>query len=290
MEFLNHLQGVPSSRPSLFEIMAQDKMRTLLKPSLQSIVNYLTERYPRYWIRLSNRFEEVYVVLMLVMDGYYLGRYGGSFTETFYGMKRTPTRRLWSLLMLVGMPYGQARIEEYMQRLALQPGQRSRVLVRLYPYVKALHHVAHLVFSVLYMFDYTHYPSPSFYWLKIQLERSTPSLQPPSQGVLGKMLDGLQVVLPTALFFYSFMEWWYTSDYYKRLGARPIPPAPRPSKSLHVGKCPLCTHDVTNPACLYTGYVFCYPCIYKHVQTTGKCPVTGTDIVLADIRKVYMDL
>lgn len=51
--------------------------------------------------------------------------------------------------------------------------------------------------------------------------------------------------------------------------------------------CPLCGTQITNPTAIESGVVFCYPCIYKHLESVeppseydtdnigGHCPVTG---------------
>lgn len=48
--------------------------------------------------------------------------------------------------------------------------------------------------------------------------------------------------------------------------------------------CPLCAEPVTNATAIETGVVFCYPCIYKHLENGtsedgGRCPVTGTRLL-----------
>ena len=53
-------------------------------------------------------------------------------------------------------------------------------------------------------------------------------------------------------------------------------------------ECPLCHRLRTNPALLPSGYVFCYPCIYAHVEEHQQCPVTLVPAQLDDIRKLYI--
>ena len=47
--------------------------------------------------------------------------------------------------------------------------------------------------------------------------------------------------------------------------------------------CPICKEEITNPTAAQTGYVFCYPCIFKWVseggEGEGRCPVTGVKLL-----------
>jgi hypothetical protein len=52
--------------------------------------------------------------------------------------------------------------------------------------------------------------------------------------------------------------------------------------------CPLCVKDRVNAAASTGGFVFCYPCLYAHVDETSKtCPVTGLPCTLEQIRRVF---
>lgn len=96
------------------------------------------------------------------------------------------------------------------------------------------------------------------------------------------------------------LEWWYTSAEEKLTPnvTLPIPPAPpvvpphpkgvRLPPDVHL--CPLCV-DVRNNAaiCSTSGYMFCYPCIYRHVQAHESCPVTLEQTAVEDVWKIYQD-
>lgn len=47
-----------------------------------------THRHPRYLLRILNSYDEVYALLSLIVERYYLRTFGGSFTENFYSLKR----------------------------------------------------------------------------------------------------------------------------------------------------------------------------------------------------------
>ncbi|KAI5820924.1 Pex12 amino terminal region-domain-containing protein [Pyronema omphalodes] len=88
MEFMSNISGMDESKPSLFELLSESQLRDLLEPSLRYLLALATQRHPRYLIRILNRYDEVYALLMLLIERHYLRRWGGSFTENFYGLKR----------------------------------------------------------------------------------------------------------------------------------------------------------------------------------------------------------
>ena len=132
------------------------------------------------------------------------------------------------------------------------------------------------------------------------------------------------MLLPTSIFFLKFLEWWYASDFARQLstktaasielpppvGLKPPPPSSErnrvhgDSSSRHLvrapeddsGRCPICEREIANPTAVQTGYVFCYPCVFRWVQDgqgragdgddedgkqarAGRCPVTGVRLL-----------
>jgi hypothetical protein len=115
------------------------------------------------------------------------------------------------------------------------------------------------------------------------------------------ILDSLRLLLPTAIFFIKFLEWWYSPGSPARslssspLG--PVVPAPRmlpphpagiPVDSMTFGHCPLCQNPINNATALPSGYVFCYRCAFDHVERHGKCPVTLLPTKVWQLRKVLV--
>jgi hypothetical protein len=95
MEFLPTLQsGVDDLKPSLFELLSEQQLSALLPPSLRYLLAIATPRYPRYLLPVLNSFDEVYALLMLLVERHFLRTYGGSFTENFYSMKRARVLRV----------------------------------------------------------------------------------------------------------------------------------------------------------------------------------------------------
>ncbi|KAJ2853769.1 ubiquitin-protein ligase peroxin 12 [Coemansia erecta] len=195
---------------------------------------------------------------------------------------------------------------------------------RYYPHANFVYHMATALYYIAYMFDRTDYNSPWLHVLGLKVRRLSAadyrametrgapesSLVAPSNGsvlrftrnLVARMLSGgldfLKVLLPLSIFFYRFLEWWYRSDFHKRIQKDPAPPPPMPLKPHPDGIavpedqsiCPLCKKQRTNPAMAPSGYVFCYPCIHKHVSESGACPVTLGKAGFSGIRKLYADI
>ncbi|KAF2152322.1 hypothetical protein K461DRAFT_293996 [Myriangium duriaei CBS 260.36] len=95
MEFMTSLQGgLDEQKPSLFELLSEQQLASLIPPSLRYLLAVATHRHPRYLLRLLNSFDEVYALLSLLVERHYLRTYGGGFTENFYGLKRERVLRI----------------------------------------------------------------------------------------------------------------------------------------------------------------------------------------------------
>lgn len=141
MEYITALQSpVDDLKPSLFELLSEQQLSALLPPTLRYLLALATHRHPRYLLRILNNFDEVYALLSLVVERYYLKTFGGSFTENFYGLKREKVlsvnggeikrtqlavpaevrerlklggRDVWkNLAVLVGIPYLKRKLDE----------------------------------------------------------------------------------------------------------------------------------------------------------------------------------
>lgn len=124
----------------LLELLAEQQLSDLLPPSLRYLLAVATHRHPRYLLRILNSYDEVYALLSLVVERYYLRTFGGSFTENFYSLKRErvlrtkngeipraqagaegPVREalklqsadVWkNLFVMVGIPYLKRKLDE----------------------------------------------------------------------------------------------------------------------------------------------------------------------------------
>ncbi|KAJ7781570.1 cyclin-dependent protein kinase inhibitor [Mycena metata] len=163
-----------------------------------------------------------------------------------------------------------------------------------------------LVCNIAYLFGQTPFYRPWLSWIGIDLRRlgvedfaalNKISLSWPRTPLAWirrlifaspqTLLDSLRLLLPTAIFFVKFLEWWYSPWFAGALilhlsswagGSSPTHASPHP-QGIHFdvqsyGRCPICLDGLKNATALPSGYVFCYRCAYDHVEEHGKCPVT----------------
>ncbi|CAH0483026.1 unnamed protein product [Peronospora belbahrii] len=116
-------------------------------------------------------------------------------------------------------------------------------------------------------------------------------------------VDHSYVLLLLGIAGYKFIEWMYSEEGVSvklRLTGTdaPIPPPPLPPQfsgpalalaTMNPALCPLCKKKRANPAMTPSGYVFCYPCIYRYIEQHGECPITQIKCELATIAKIYDD-
>ncbi|KAI9905449.1 hypothetical protein PsorP6_013938 [Peronosclerospora sorghi] len=121
-----------TSRPSLFELLMQDRMAQSIKPAVDYLVHTLCESYPTLALSLPvRRLDETYAVLRFCIESYFLSRYDSLATEKFYGMKRvmlvaaangkvqtktsplTPRARKLALFFAVIVPYLKSKVDAY---------------------------------------------------------------------------------------------------------------------------------------------------------------------------------
>ncbi|KAI9777417.1 MAG: ubiquitin-protein ligase peroxin 12 [Candelina submexicana] len=95
MEYMTSIEnGVDDLKPSLFELLSEQQLASLIPPSLRYLLAITTHRHPRYLLQVLNSFDELYAILMLLVERHFLTSHGGGFTENFYGLKRERVLRI----------------------------------------------------------------------------------------------------------------------------------------------------------------------------------------------------
>ncbi|CAI5742422.1 unnamed protein product [Peronospora destructor] len=189
--------------------------------------------------------------------------------------------------------------------------------VATYPYAHVTYEGSFFLYQWLYLFEDTPFFSPFLKWMKTVLVRVTaddevnvPSEEndvPVRRFVVRMMwvtVDHSYVLLLMGIAAYKFIEWMYSDEGVSSAKLRsigtdaPVPPPPLPpqfsDQALALATtdptfCPLCKQKRANPAMVPSGYVFCYPCIYRYVEQHGECPLTQMKCELATIAKIYDD-
>ncbi|KAF5204811.1 Peroxisome biogenesis protein [Thalictrum thalictroides] len=198
-----------------------------------------------------------------------------------------------------------------------------------YPWIHAGNEGLTFAYQLLYLLDATGFYSPGLHVLGIHVCRATgqelmdtssriskirsrererlrgpPWLKALQRVLLSCMyttLDYAQTGLIAAVFFFKMMEWWYQSAE-ERMSAPtvyPPPPPPPPPKVAEEGIplppdrtiCPLCSQKRVNPSVVaVSGFVFCYPCIFRYVSQYKRCPVTLMPTTSDQIRRLFHDM
>ncbi|KAH7931360.1 hypothetical protein BV22DRAFT_998846 [Leucogyrophana mollusca] len=217
------------------------------------------------------------------------------------------------------------QIQALTEEVSTIAGRVRRAYKTLYPWFNTSFEVWLLAHNVAYLFDRSPFYRPWLAWIGVDLRRLSAddfvsrlanlgqSISPEKKrGIMASirrlifsspqlLLDSLRLLLPTAIFFIKFLEWWYSPGSPARsLSTSPLGPAVPPPQMLpphpsglsvdgtKYGYCPLCNGPINNATALPSGYVFCYRCAHEHVEKQGKCPVTLLPARVWQLRKVLV--
>ncbi|KAH9453856.1 hypothetical protein MJO28_012784 [Puccinia striiformis f. sp. tritici] len=120
-------------RPNFFELVAQDQLRELIGPVIRYVTSIFAQRYPRYLIKLLNHHDEVFAVMMYLIERYYLKNWSGSFAENFYGL----SRRRHCITKPVSLPGSTTGSKGNPGRLASRDVRLSLIFLVGIPYLRA---------------------------------------------------------------------------------------------------------------------------------------------------------
>ncbi|XP_077474827.1 peroxisome assembly protein 12 [Stigmatopora argus] len=186
--------GTASEQPSIFELLAQESLMEAVKPALRHAVKVLAESNPSRFGFLWRRFDELYLLLDVLLQNHFLSNCGASFSENFYGLKRLSGSRglpvgsaRWrSLLLLCLAPYLRAKLEatfarqreeeDFSIRLAQSRIQKLyRAAVAVYPYVDSAWRAWIFCQQLLYVFGASRTHHPLLWLAGVRLARLTQS-------------------------------------------------------------------------------------------------------------------
>lgn len=256
-----------SDKPSIFEVLAQESLISTVRPAIKHAVRVAAESRPEKFGWLLKYYDEVYTVLDFLLEHHYLRKYGATFAENFYSLKRvTPSQKslrlprgvVWkSLFFVVILPYVKQKLDETFENLRhlyntytgnQEMSKMGRAFVAVYPYVHTVWEGAILSYQTAYMFGKCDWHSPFLHLTGVtlindlepggdsQVSRSLPWQQLNLQGkllfVMKKLLNFTAVSISTGfsvgLFFIQFLDWWYSSDTsHRSLTSLPVPDPPQ---------------------------------------------------------------
>ncbi|XP_074643302.1 peroxisome assembly protein 12-like isoform X2 [Tubulanus polymorphus] len=302
-EFGAHITSSRSSvtsKPSIFEVLAQENLTAALRPAIKHVLKVLADKNPARFLNLYRFADEIHLFINIILEHVYLKKFGASFAEEFYSLRREtkltqsqtqpsvlPTNtRIKSLIFLAVFPYLKMKCNNLYERLLYetqnlnqQIGNKSLhkklclAYVSVYPYIHSLFEASMFICQLLYIFGKLDYHSLFLPLAGVRLVWQKPKMNNEMDQVKHN---------ETAV-----------GDKVHNIAALPIPPAPNKDeylKDIPNTNCPLCHRTRTNDTALtVSGYVFCYPCIYKYVSSHHRCPVTNYPATAKSLIRLYKD-
>jgi hypothetical protein len=127
--------------PSVFELLAQERLTDLIRPCLQQILKFLHEIRPlSNSLRLLYKYKDEFILLIeSIVQSLYLHFYSALVGEHFYGLKRTANHRLRSLIFSVFLPYVKLKLDSLHEQMLTNNSNRHAtfyMILRILPKVQ----------------------------------------------------------------------------------------------------------------------------------------------------------
>lgn len=184
---------VANEQPSIFEVLAQGSLMEAVKPALKHAIKVLAESNPSRYGFLWRRFDELYLLLDVLLQNHFLSYCSASFSENFYSLKRVSggsggqlglnRKSHWrSLLLLCLVPYVRAKLEATLAKqrdeedFSIRLGQSRvqkmyRTAVAAYPYVSSAWQALVFCQQLLFVFGVSKTHSPLLWLARVKLAR-----------------------------------------------------------------------------------------------------------------------
>lgn len=109
------------TRPTIFDVLASENMHALFRPAFSHVLKWLANSTTAASLRFLRTYSnELYLLVHSSLELLYLREYDACFAEHFYGLRRiglTPTKRIFSVLFSVVVPYLKARLDQFYEDL-----------------------------------------------------------------------------------------------------------------------------------------------------------------------------
>lgn len=122
--------------PTLFELFSSRELDALIGPSIRYIITFYAQRHPRYLLRLATKFDEIYALVFGIVEYYHLKNWNATFTEKFYGLKRTRVLNSGPTSSLPRARVAASDFVEKSRRLTKKQVWASVIITMLGPYIK----------------------------------------------------------------------------------------------------------------------------------------------------------
>jgi len=203
--FLTQLSFVDASRPTFFEMIAQERMLAAFKPAIKYTLTIIAQRRPSF-IRLVEYHEELMLLAGLFFESHYLKHCDATFSENFYGLRRakiisnksklhsnstdelTSLDRHFSLVLTVVIPYIKAKLDNLYKDLTgnsvsllipnnipVDTGRDlslwKRIYLQVYPLFNATYEGLFFIYQLFYIFNYTRFYTPFLHLQRLEVKR-----------------------------------------------------------------------------------------------------------------------
>ncbi|XP_050443137.1 peroxisome assembly protein 12 [Adelges cooleyi] len=304
------------TRPSIFEVIAQENLSATSYPALKIVANFISQKNPEKLNWLICYFDEVFLVCNTICQYKYLKKYGGTFSENFYDLTRIPGPKnlkppdnqiYINLALVVFVPYVRNKFDSYVEQLQTKYKLqlKEKLIIILNKCVYTVWEVMRLVYYLKYIngTSQTHSPLLDIAGMILTYKNVVVSN---NQEQLDQQLSAVECVknylhyglthsLELGAFLMQFLNWWHSENLQSKLMAYPIPEQPKATNKhisiKNTNKCPLCINERKMPTALtVSGFVFCYKCLHKSLMIEPRCPVTKLPATMQDMVRIYSEI
>ncbi|CAF1412234.1 unnamed protein product [Rotaria sordida] len=283
--------------PSVFELLAQERLTDLIRPCLRQIFKFLHEIRPlSNSLRILYKYKDEFILLIeSIVQWLYLHFYSALIGEHFYGLKRTANHRLRSLIFSVFLPYVKLKLDSLHEQMSMNNNNNNNnnrhttfyMILQILPKIQVFIEGICWLYRIGYAFGRIEYYSPELQLAGVKLTYAKdPSPVIPSSTNASRFFSIISQIISSGLFLVQFIEWWNSTNGSKKnsINANINPPLPttvRTQSTIGKRQCPLCRQPCNVPtAVLGSGYVYCYTCISDYVKRYHRCPTTHQPINL----------
>ncbi|XP_017799592.1 PREDICTED: peroxisome assembly protein 12 [Habropoda laboriosa] len=324
-----HLTGTTFTRPSIFEIIAQESFASTVEPAFKKFFSYIISFNIERYGHLLRWADEVYLIFNAILQQYYFNKYSASFSEAFYSLKcisvvnskvkhkLSKEQKKLSIILIVLFPYIKNKLSQLSQQYKREEvdgyAPKSKFEKLYHTCVTKGSTIIFMVYEFMVLYNYvlyvsgkSVYTSPLLRLLSVTLTYAEPQPIVSVSDLLRKIKhnsfginDGIHIfqrMVTTSLefgaFFLQFLSWWTQEHYSINLLSLPIPPPPKIPETAkqYKGTCPICHKALRVHTVLsVSGYAFCYQCILPVIRKDGKCPVTNYPAKEDDLIRLYLE-
>ncbi|CAF0707664.1 unnamed protein product [Brachionus calyciflorus] len=193
----------------------------------------------------------------------------------------------------------------------------KKLILKYYPYFHLIWSTIFWLYRFRFMIKSSDFHSPLLSLIGVKLIYDINQKNERPNSVLKTLLSTFNNCLSNTLYFIQFLKWYQdyrdNQTYSNEIDLFTMPlkngeidddgddnlvPPPILPEKISQNKffknlnnqslCPLCTKKRSNDCVLgVSGFVFCYPCIFKFIRAHNRCPLTNYPCTTKDIIRIY---